>query len=81
MTNKSWKAPNGTIVLIPEDNGQGVMISAFQSPEFRFGLQLNQQQLALVNTYRNNKDDGYEKAAIKLRGTSKKQALSETPFR
>jgi len=54
------------------------MISAFQSREFRFGLQLNQQQLALVNTYRNNEDCCDEKAAIKLRGLSKNQALTET---
>jgi hypothetical protein len=56
------------------------MISAFQSQEFVFGLQLNQQQLALVNTHRNEKGCVDEKAAIKLRGTSKKQALTETPF-
>jgi len=31
-TNKSWKAPNGKTVLIPKDDGQGVMISGF-SPE------------------------------------------------
>jgi len=42
MTNKHWKAPNGAVVLIPKDDGQGVMISAFQSREFGFGLQLNQ---------------------------------------
>jgi hypothetical protein len=28
-TNKSWKAPNGDTVLIPKDDGQGVMISGF----------------------------------------------------
>jgi hypothetical protein len=74
------EAPNGAVVLIPKDDGQGVMISAFQSREFWFGLQLNQQQLALVNAYRNNKDYCDEKVVIKLRGTSKKQALMETPF-
>jgi hypothetical protein len=80
MKIKSWKAPNGAVVLIPKDDVQGVMISAFQSREFRLGLQLNQEQLALINQHRNNKDYCYEKAAIKLRGTSKKQALTETPF-
>ncbi len=72
MTNKSWKAPNGAVVLIPKDDGQGIMICAFQSREFGFGLQLNQEQLALINQHRNNKDCCDEKAAIKLRGTSKK---------
>ncbi len=31
MTNKSWKAPNGAVVLTPKDDGQGDMIHAFQS--------------------------------------------------
>jgi hypothetical protein len=35
-TTKSWQAPNGETVLIPKDDGQGVMISAFQSREFSF---------------------------------------------
>jgi hypothetical protein len=71
MTNKHWKAPNGATVFIPKDDGQGVMISAFQSREFGFGFDLNQQQLALINSYRKEKDYADEKAAIKLRGTTK----------
>jgi hypothetical protein len=63
MTNKSWKAPNGAVVLIPKDDVQGVMISAFQSREFRLGLQLNQEQLALINQIREfeygQNSDGY----------------------
>ena len=43
MTNKSWKASNGAVVLTPKDDGQGDMIHAFQSWEFGFDLQLNQQ--------------------------------------
>ena len=31
MTNKSWKASNGAVVLTPKDDGQGDMIHAFQS--------------------------------------------------
>jgi hypothetical protein len=80
MTNKSWKAPNGAFVLIPKYDGQVVMISAFQSREFGFGLQLNQEQLPLIIQHRKSKDYCDEKAAIKLRGTSKKQALTKTLF-
>jgi hypothetical protein len=29
ITNKHWKASNGAVILIPKDDGQGVMISAF----------------------------------------------------
>jgi hypothetical protein len=39
-TNKSWKASNGKTGLIPKDDGQGVIISTFQSREFGFGRQL-----------------------------------------
>jgi hypothetical protein len=29
MTKKSWVAPNGEKVLVPKDDGQGLIISAF----------------------------------------------------
>jgi hypothetical protein len=50
MTGKHWKAPNGAVVLILQDDGQGVMISAFQSQEFRFGVHINENVLTLINT-------------------------------
>jgi hypothetical protein len=79
-TNKSWKAPNGETVLIPKDDGQGVMISGFQSREFGFGMPLTADELTLVNTYRANMKYADEKAAISLRGTDVKQPLKESPF-
>jgi len=79
-TNKSWKAPNGETVLIPKDDGQGVMISGFQCREFGFGMPLTKNELTLVNTYRANTKYADEKAAISLRGTADKQPLKETPF-
>ena len=48
-TNKAWKSPNRETVPVPKDDGQGVMISAFQSREFGFGMQLTEAQLMLVN--------------------------------
>jgi hypothetical protein len=79
-TNKSWKAPNGETVLIPKDDGQGVMISAFQSREFDFGRQLSEQELTIVNNYCANQKYADEKAAISLRGMDVKQPLKESPF-
>ncbi len=38
MTNKSWKGPNGETAPVPNDDGAGLMISAFQSREFGFGI-------------------------------------------
>jgi hypothetical protein len=80
MSGKHWKAPNGAVVLIPKDDRQGVMISAFQSRALGFGVQINEHELTLVNPYRNGKDYCDPKAAIKLRGSSKKQALTKSPF-
>jgi hypothetical protein len=41
-TSKSWTAPTGQKAIIPKDEGMGVMISAFVSREFGFGLTLSQ---------------------------------------
>jgi hypothetical protein len=51
LTKKHWKAPNGTVILLPKDDGQGVMISSFQSQEFGFRVQINNQELTLINNY------------------------------
>jgi hypothetical protein len=31
------------MALVPQDDGQGVMISAFQSHEFGFGMQISRK--------------------------------------
>jgi hypothetical protein len=46
FTSKSWTAPTGQKAIILKDKGMGVMISAFVSRDFGFGLTLNQQQLS-----------------------------------
>ncbi len=51
MTNKSWDSPNGETAAVPKDDGQGLMINAFQSHEFGFGMALNEEQLKEVNKY------------------------------
>jgi len=48
LTKKAWVVPNGKTVSVPKDEGIGVMISAFQSHEFGFGLQLSDKQLANI---------------------------------
>ncbi len=39
----------GEIGIIPKDEGMGIMISAFQSHEFGFGLAISQEQLEEIN--------------------------------
>ncbi len=37
FTGKSWSGPKGELAIIPKDEGNGIMISAFQSREFGLG--------------------------------------------
>jgi hypothetical protein len=38
--------------MVPKGDGQGVMISAFQSRELDFGVKLNDEQLQEINFIR-----------------------------
>ena len=40
MTKSAWVAPDGTTVLVPKDDGQGLMIPAYQSRDFGFGMEI-----------------------------------------
>ena len=52
MPGKQWYGPNRETSVVPKDNGMGVMISAFQSREFGFGLDLTKEDLVKVNQQR-----------------------------
>jgi len=43
MPMKQWYGPNREPYVVPKDDGMGVMISAFQSQEFGFGLVLTNE--------------------------------------
>jgi hypothetical protein len=49
--SKAWKGPNGGIAPVPKDDCAGIMISAFQSHEFGFGMHICDEQLNEVNKY------------------------------
>ena len=81
VTKKAWTGPNGETVLIPKDDGQGVMISGFQSREFGYGLDLTDEQLKQVSEFRKGKKYIDEAAAIKYRGKGvNKDILDNNPF-
>ena len=62
---KSWIGPNGKSVVMPKDDGMGIMISAFQSQEFGFGLKnLSEEQLKTVNQSQEGKTYKDEEAAV-----------------
>jgi hypothetical protein len=80
FTQKSWNGPNREQALIPKDDGLGVMMSAFVSREFGFGMELTTEQLQRVNAKRLGKKYKDETAAKKKRGHELKQPLTISPF-
>jgi hypothetical protein len=81
FTTKAWTAPSGQKAIVPKDEGMGVMISAFVSREFGFGLKLTQEQLQRVNQARQGTKYSDEAAAKETRGgDANKQPLSQSPF-
>jgi len=66
----AWVGSNGERGLVPKDDGQGVMISAFQSREFGFGMQLTQMQLDEANESRRGKHYTDREAALTLHETT-----------
>jgi hypothetical protein len=80
LTKSAWVAPDGSTVLVPKDDGQGRMISAFQSREFGFGMVMTDEQLNEVNETRKGKKYTDENAAIAKRGSADKKDLLHSPF-
>jgi hypothetical protein len=80
FTHKSWNGPNRERALIPKDDGLGVMISAFVSREFGYGMALTSDELQRVNAERLEKKYKDESAARKKRGNEFKQPLRLSPF-
>jgi hypothetical protein len=72
--------PDGTKPVIPKDEGLGVMISAFVSREFGFGMILLAEDLQKVNEFRQGKQYSDVLAATEKRGTAAKQPLKSSPF-
>jgi hypothetical protein len=80
FTTKTWMAPSGQEAIVPKDEGMGVMISAFVSREFGFGINLTQEQLQKVNQARRGMKYSDEVAAKETRGKADKLALTSSPF-
>jgi hypothetical protein len=81
FTTKAWTAPSGQKAIAPKDEGMGVMISAFVSREFGFGLKLSQDQIQKVNLARRGTKCSDDAAAKETRGgNANKQPLTESLF-
>jgi hypothetical protein len=62
--NSTWVGPNGERPMVPKDDGQGLMVSAFCSREFGFGMPVTQSQLDEFNNERKNKNYRVSESAI-----------------
>jgi hypothetical protein len=80
MSTKSWAGPNKETMPVPKDDGQDIMISAFQSSEFGFSFDLTPDLLKEVNLTRQGKSYEYSKAVFSKQGNVAKQPLTSTPF-
>jgi hypothetical protein len=80
MTKSAWVAPDGTMALVPRDDGEGVMISAFQSREFGFEMQICKKELKKINEKRKREKYVDESAAMAKRETTEKRELRSSPF-
>ena len=75
-----WVGPSGERSILPKSAGMGVMVSAFQSREFGWGMEIDDDQLAVINARRHGKDYFDAAAAMEVNGTSKKPPLANSPF-
>jgi hypothetical protein len=83
LSPRAWCGRNGERPLLPKDEGQGVMLSVFQSREFGFGFDnLSEEELQRINAYRANTEYADQEAAVAVKGEggAKKKDLKAEPF-
>jgi hypothetical protein len=72
LMKKAWYGPVGKSLLVPKDDGHGVMISAFQVRKLGFGMASTKEQLDEVNFLRRGKKYINEEAAKRYKGRAQK---------
>lgn len=58
----------------------GIMLSSFCSRDFGYGFDLSEDQLAVVNRFREGKEYLEDEAALEVMKTKKKEKLTSFPF-
>ena len=79
LNTNTWYI-DGQSSLRSKGMGVGVMVSSFNSYRFGFGMNITNEQLQCVNTYRRAKCYCETNAAIFLNGSPAKPSLTESPF-
>ena len=80
FTKNAWIAPDGTRVLVPKDEGAGLMISSFVCREFGYAMEISKEDLEKVNAKRQNEKYADEDAAMTVNGKTTKDSLTKSPF-
>ncbi len=75
-----WVGPSGERSILPKNDGMGVMVSAFQSREFGWGMEITDQQMVRINQRQFQQDYFDKVAANDVHGGKKKALLSTSPF-
>ncbi|KAG7339773.1 hypothetical protein IV203_025453 [Nitzschia inconspicua] len=80
VCSKKWVGSNGERPLLPKSEGDGVMLSAFQSRLTGFGREMSTDELQKVNEQRLNKTYWDEEAALEVLKSTSKPPLTASPF-
>ena len=80
LGNRQMVGPEGQRTLLPKTDGLSLMISAFQSRETGFGVQISRVQLEEINEARRGKTYVDVDAAVAIHGQASKQDLKQSPF-
>ena len=80
LGNRQWVGPEGQRALLPKTDGLSLMISAFQSRETGFGMNLSRMQLDEINESRRGKNYVDVDAAMAIHGQATKKDIKDSPF-
>ncbi|KAG7350939.1 hypothetical protein IV203_029977 [Nitzschia inconspicua] len=80
VCSKNWVGSNGERPLLPKSEGDGVMLSAFQSRLTGFGREMSTDELQKVNEERLNKTYWDGEAALEVLKSTSKPPLTASPF-
>jgi hypothetical protein len=78
--NRQWVGPKGQRPLLPKTDGLSIMVSAFQSRETGFGVDINRIQLGEINEARRGQNYVDKEAAMAINGHAAKKDLKQSPF-
>jgi len=80
VNNGAWVRLNSKTCIIPKDDRLGIMISAFYSQEFSFGLNLSNKQCNQINEVWKGQQYVDIRAAIEMKKNAQQLKLDLTEF-